>query len=198
MPRNRPPPTASLGLQHLAHARAEHQVGVADDRLGDAAWAVIAGRAHRRDAVDEFDLAHRRHLARAVLAIHRLAFEEHRGDDVVAAADVVQQFGQEVAAAMRRIPEMMVRIDDRQIRLQRRLARTLRQPCPQVGVAAVRTGHDSRPWSLQPFFVSLLAGPRSAGHAACAVSSDSCRNSASKIFVAITWQRFISRSSSGP
>ena len=55
-----------LGLQHVAHARAEREVGVADDRLGDAARAVTARRAHRGDAVDELDLAHRRHLGGAV------------------------------------------------------------------------------------------------------------------------------------
>ena len=37
-----------------------------------------------------------------------------------------------------------------------------------------------------------------ADQAACAVNSDSRRKSGSKIFVAITWQRFISRCSSGP
>ena len=126
-----------FGFQHIAHARADGQVGVADDRLGDAAGAIIARRAHRRDAVDELDLAHRRHLRGAVLAVHRAAFEEDGGDDVVPAADIGQQLGQKIAAALRRIPEMMVRVDDRQIRLQRRLARPLRQPGLQVGVVAV-------------------------------------------------------------
>ena len=43
----------------------------------------------------------------------------------MAAADVGQQLGQEVAAAVavRRVPQMMVRIDDRQVGLQRRLRR---------------------------------------------------------------------------
>ena len=115
-------PTGSgdLGLQQFAHARADGEVAAADDGLGDAAGAVIARGAHRGDAVDELDLAQGGHLARAVLAVHRAAFEEHGRDDVVTAADIGQQFGQQVVAAMRRIPEMMVRIDDRQIRLQRR------------------------------------------------------------------------------
>jgi hypothetical protein len=117
-----------LGLQHLAHAGAERQVGMADDRLGDPAGAVAARGAHRRDAVDELDLPDRRHLRRAVLAVHRAAFEKHGGDDVVPAAYVRQQLGQQVTPALRRVPEMMVRIDDRQPRLQRRFARPLRQP----------------------------------------------------------------------
>ena len=157
-----------LGFQHLAHAGADGQVGAADDRLGDAARAVIAGRAHRGDAVDELDLAQRRHLARAVLAIHRAAFEEHGRDDVVAAADVGQQFGQQVAAALRRVPEMVVRIDDRQVRLQRRLARPLRQPCLQVGVVAIgQAGYSplESPDISIPFVTVLCAAP----HAVCAV-----------------------------
>src|SRR5207245_1838305 len=44
----------------------------------------------------------------------------------------------QVAPALRRIPEMMVRIDDRQRRFQRFLARTLGQPRRQLGVVAIR------------------------------------------------------------
>ena len=126
-----------LRLQHVPHPRPQHEVGMADDRLGDAARSVSAGGAHRRDAVDEFDFAYRCHLTRAVLAVHRLAFQEHGRNDVVAATDILQQLRQEIAAAMRCIPEMMVRIDDRQRRLQRRLTRAFRQPRPQIGVVAV-------------------------------------------------------------
>ncbi len=75
------------------------------------------------------------HLARAGLAIHGSAFEEDGRHDVVPAADIGQQFGQQVVAAMRLIPEMVVRIDDRQIRFQRRLG-ALRQPCGQGGIIA--------------------------------------------------------------
>lgn len=126
-----------LGFQNLAHLGAEGQVGMADDPLGDPARAVPAGRAHRRNAVDELDLADRGHLGRAILAVHRPAFEKDRGNDVVAAADVGQQFGQQVAPALRCVPEMMVRIDDRQIRLDRRFAWPLCQPRVQRGILAV-------------------------------------------------------------
>ena len=133
------PPAADpdLGLQHLAHPRAQGQVGVADDALGNPARAIAAGRAHRCDAVDEFDLAHRGHLGEAGLPVHRAAFEKDGGDDVVSALDVGQQFGQQVAPALRRIPEMVVRVDDRQFRLQRRLGRALGQPCREIGVVAI-------------------------------------------------------------
>jgi len=55
----------------------------------------------------------------------------------VSAADVGQELGQEVAATMRRVPEVMMRIYDRQFRLQRCLGRTFRQPRLQVGVLAI-------------------------------------------------------------
>ena len=129
---------------------------MANDRLGDAAGTVIARSAHGGDAVDELDLADRRHFGRAVLAIHRLALEEDGRHDVVSAADVGQELGQEVAATMRRVPEVMMRIYDRQFRLQRCLGRTFRQPRLQVGVLAIsqawvfasgvaRLGHFSVP-----------------------------------------------------
>ncbi len=89
-----PAPDPDFSLQHLAHPRAEGQVGMADDRLGDAARAVPARGAHRRDAVDELDLAHGHRLHRAVLAVHRAAFEKDRGNDVVAATDIVEQLAQ--------------------------------------------------------------------------------------------------------
>jgi hypothetical protein len=46
--------------------------------------------------------------------------------------------------------------------------------------------------------MALFAAAVRVDQAARAVSSDSRRKSGSKIFVAITWQRFINRCSSGP
>jgi hypothetical protein len=86
---------------------------MADDRFSDAARAVSARCAHRRNTVDKLDLADRRHLGRAVLLVHRAAFEKDRRDDVVATTYVVEQLGEQIASALRRIPEMMVWVDDR-------------------------------------------------------------------------------------
>ncbi len=66
---------------------------MADDGLGDAAWAEAAAGAHGGDAVDELDLADRAHLDRAVGAVHGAALDEGGGDDVVAAADVGEYLG---------------------------------------------------------------------------------------------------------
>ena len=161
MPRKRPPADGDLRLQNVAHARAKGEIGVADDRFGDPARAVSARRAHGGDAVDELDLADGCRLGRAVLAVHRLALEEDRRHDVVSAADIGQEIGQQVAAAMWRVPEVMMRIDDRQLRLQGRLRRTFRQPCLQVSVVAIGQawvfapgvawlGHFPSPWFIPP------------------------------------------------
>ena len=79
------------------------------------------------------DLSDRSHLARAGLAIHGTTFEEHGRDNVVAATEVGQQVGQQVTASWRAIPEMVVRIDDRQVRFQHRLL-VLGEPCGERGV----------------------------------------------------------------
>jgi len=95
-----PAADSQFSLQHRAHARADGQVGVTDDGLGDAAGAVVAGGAHGGDAIDEFHLAHRPHFGGAVLAVHGLAFQEHGGNDIVAAADIGQQIGQKIPPSM--------------------------------------------------------------------------------------------------
>jgi hypothetical protein len=53
----------------------------------------------------------------AARAIARAALNEHGRDDVVAGIDVGQQLVEQIAAT-RVVPEMMVRVDDRQIRLE--------------------------------------------------------------------------------
>jgi hypothetical protein len=115
-----------LGFQQFAYAGADCEVAAADDALGDAAWTVAARGAHCGDASDELDFSQCGHLAWAVLAIHRAAFQEDSRDDVVPAADVGQEFRQQIATPVRRVPEMVVRVDDRQIGPQRCLGRALR------------------------------------------------------------------------
>jgi len=78
-------------LQHLGHAAADHQVGVADDAGADPRLAVAAAGAHRRDAVGELDLADRTQLDGPLGAIHRQPFQIHGRDDVVPAVDIGQQ-----------------------------------------------------------------------------------------------------------
>ena len=99
---------------------AEHQVGVADDAGAGADLAVDAARRHRGDAVDELDLADRLHLFRDIGAQHRARLHEHRRQDVVAAVGIGEQVVEQVAPVLA-VPQVMMRIDDRQVGLEDRL-----------------------------------------------------------------------------
>jgi hypothetical protein len=69
--------------------------------------------------------------------MHGLAFDEDRGNDIVAGADVGEQVAEEVLSTVRRVPEVMVRIDDWQAGVERRFGGALGQPCFQVGIVSV-------------------------------------------------------------
>src|SRR5205814_9466388 len=100
---------------------ADPQIDIADDAGAAAGRPVFARRAHRRDAVDELGLAERLLLVRPVGAVHLAAFLETGRDDVVPAADIFEQILEQVSVTGP-VPQMMVRIDDRQIRLEDLLA----------------------------------------------------------------------------
>ena len=117
---------AQMGQQHRFDSAAKREVGAADDTRAGARPAQSAAREHGRHAVDELGLADRAHLRRSTLAIHRLRLHVHRRDDVVAAVHVGQEIVSEVARA-RANPQVVVRIDDGQLRLENRL-RVSRQP----------------------------------------------------------------------
>ena len=118
---------AQVRLQHGLDAIAQREIGEADDAGGDLRRAVLAAVAHRRHAGDELRLAHRPHLDGAVRAIHRVALEEHGGHDVVPGAEIGQQLVQQIAV-IRPDPQVMVRVDDRQLGLEDRLGLRPRQP----------------------------------------------------------------------
>src|SRR5208282_4969837 len=69
---------------------------------------------------DEFGLAQRPQLQRAVGAVHLAAFLETGRGHVVAAADVGEEICEQIAVA-RPVPHMMVWIDDRQLWFDRLL-----------------------------------------------------------------------------
>ena len=98
--------------------------------------AVASARTHRRDAVDELDLADRPHGDRAAGAVHGARFDKHRRDDIVATADVRREFMDQVTAALPVVPHVMMRIDNRQVGLERRLPALLR-PRRGVGERAI-------------------------------------------------------------
>src|SRR6185312_9115742 len=96
------------------------QVDIADNPGAMLGRAVFAALAHRRDAGDKGRLAERARLRRPLGAVHLAAFEKDRGADVVAARRVLYEVVQQIAVAGP-VPQMMVRIDDRAVRLARRL-----------------------------------------------------------------------------
>ena len=120
MPRKRPRAAPMCASSTSAHRGAEAQVGEGDDAGGHARVAVTAAGAHRGDAVDELGLAHRAQGLRAVGAIHRRTFDEHRAAHVVACAmgiglaGIGQQLVEQVAVAVA-VPQVVVRVADRQI-----------------------------------------------------------------------------------
>jgi hypothetical protein len=96
----------------------------------------------------ELRLAHHGHLLRPAPPIHRPALGKHRGDHIVAAVDVRGEvlgevdFLLEVAVRLlakgAQIPVVVVRVYDRQLRLEDDLRYLLLQPAQDGGVGRVR------------------------------------------------------------
>ena len=101
-----------FGFQNLARAVAEQEIDVADDAGADRRRTVAAACAHRRDAVDELDLADRAQRFGSPGAIHRARLDIDGRDDVVAGRDIAGHLLDQIALPAA-IPQMMMRIDDR-------------------------------------------------------------------------------------
>ena len=165
-------------LQHRLDAVAQGEIGEAHDAGGDARRPVEAALAHRRHAGHELGLAHRPHLLGPARAVHRVAFDEHRGDDVVAGADVGEELVQQVAV-VRAVPQVMMGVDDRQVGLEDRLGRLLGQPRLVGRVDPAEPGRPS--WTRAPGSPSARSG---AAPAASAWRSGRARGSTSSAFAA--------------
>jgi hypothetical protein len=145
------------GLDRIA----EGQIGITDDTGRDAGRTVIPRGAHRGDAGDKLGLADGPEFGGAALAVHRAAFEEDGRDDVVAGVEVGEQLVEEIAV-IAALPQMMVGIDDRQVRVQHGFVGGRGEPClvrrvdmPEFPVLP-RLRHSPFP----PFGVFLLANLR--------------------------------------
>ncbi len=114
-----------MSLENGVHASAELKIREADDARADTRRAVVAARAHRGDAVDEFRLSDGRERGIAVGAVHGVALDEDRPEDIVTRLHVLEEVMEQVAIGA--FPEVMMGIDDRQFRLQDRF-RVLREP----------------------------------------------------------------------
>ena len=145
---------ADMSLQNVAGFLAVAQIDVADDAGTDFRRTVAAGGAHRGDAVDEFGLADRAESLRTLGSVHGAALQENGGDDVVAAVDVGQQVVEHVYP-VRAIPEMVVRIDDRQVGLQDRLF-AAREPVVADGDVGAGRGGGAHA-GVSSFWPSILS-----------------------------------------
>ena len=138
------PPVAcgDLGFQHACDPVTEPQISVADDTGAKPRRTVATACAHRRCPVDELGLPDWLHFDRAIGAIHRAALDEDSSGDVVPAAGVGEQFAYEKPVFVA-IPQMVVRIDNRQSRLDDFLL-PLREPCRIGKVTRVGRRIDGR------------------------------------------------------
>ena len=90
-----------FSFQYFTRAVAEQKIDMADDAGADRSRTVSAARAHRRDAIDEFNLADRPERFRACGAVHRAGLDIDGRDDVVAGGDVAGNVLDQVDAARR-------------------------------------------------------------------------------------------------
>lgn len=115
-----------MRLQYRFDRGSQGQIRKAHNSRRDPRFAILPARALGRDAVDELGLANWPHRLRAVRAIHRKAFDEHSREHAMSRRRVTHNLIEHVAAA-RMVPQVMMRIDYRQFRLERSLT-DLREP----------------------------------------------------------------------
>src|SRR5437660_7915771 len=102
-------------------------IGESYDAVTYPCRTVLSAVAHGGDAGTEFDFAYRPHLHRPGGTVHRMAFVEHGRDHLVSRPEIGQQVGQQIAMA-RHVPQVMVRVDNGEVRLEDRLRRRLGEP----------------------------------------------------------------------
>ena len=175
-PAEAPATGAQMRLQHRLHAVAQGEIREAHDAGGDPRGPVHAARAHRGLAGHELGLAHRPHLHGPGRAVHRVAFEEHGGDQVVAGRRVREEVGQEVAVALA-VPQVVMRVDDRQLGLEDGLGRLRGQPRlvrmvdPAELGRTVGCAHAESPRVRSRVSLARSAGKKHSTRSSCSVMS---------------------------
>jgi len=105
-------------LQHRIHRRPQREIGAGHDPLGHARARRDLARARGgRLPLDELGLPHGAQRLRATGPVAGAALDKDRGDHPVPARQIGEQVRQQVPVA-RPLPEVMVRIDDGQVRLE--------------------------------------------------------------------------------
>ena len=107
-------------FQNALHPVAETKIDISDDRLADAGCAISAAPAHRGNSTGKLGLAERFQILLAFRAVHGAALDEDASNDIVTGLKIRQHLVQQIAR-LRCIPEVMMRIDDGELRIERRL-----------------------------------------------------------------------------
>ena len=109
-------------LQHRRHPVSQLQIGVADDGGRRAARTIEPAGAGGGQPLDELHFANGAQLNGAIGPVHRPGLDKHRGAHGVAAIDVGHQLVQQIALIgnpiRSQVPEMVMGIADRDLRLQ--------------------------------------------------------------------------------
>jgi len=136
-----------MRLEHLVDGVPKREVGEADDAGADLGPRASPLRLIG-DGADEFGLADRPQRLRTAVAVRPAALQIDGGDDVMATASVRQQLIKEIGLAVP-IPEVMVRINDRQRGVDDFLVHRGQPVWPRDGVAELldlarrhRSGRD--------------------------------------------------------
>src|SRR5262249_61456085 len=82
----------------------------------DLRLAMVSAGTRGGDAIEDLGLADRPHLRGAALAMHRAGLHKHGRHDIVTAGGIHQQIIKQIAPLWP-IPQMVVRINDRQVGL---------------------------------------------------------------------------------
>ena len=111
-----------MRFEHRRHGIAQSEIGEGDDSGGDARLDRKIASSLSRDIFEKFAFANRIHFSGTVVTIAVTTFDGDRRHDVVAAGEIGEQLIQQVNIGLA-LPKMMMRIADRQVRLQRSLGR---------------------------------------------------------------------------
>src|ERR1019366_5024487 len=106
-----------LLLQDVLDFLTQAKIGVTDDRHRHASGAMAAARTHGGNPIDELDLSERPFGVGGTGAVVRSAFDEDGGFYVMATTDIAKDVRQQIRATVV-VPQMVMWIDDRQIRFK--------------------------------------------------------------------------------
>ena len=109
-----------MGLKHGADGLAEAKVGVGDNSGTDPRAAELAASTHCPHAIGELGFAKALHRLRCAGTVHRTCLDEDAGAHVVTRREIVAIVVEQVAQS-RPVEEMMMRVDDWLIGIERRL-----------------------------------------------------------------------------